>query len=109
MRLKSGSNIPHALTLPYTTQQAPIKLKLAEGVYNPMRGAMGQISAPRAFGQKNAWFGPSLCHNRTNRRTLFSFWPSETSRNLGFLRGIIDFQNAHFIPIVGVGKRGEYY
>ena len=37
VHLKFGSDIPHALTLPYITQQAPMKLKLAEGVTNPMR------------------------------------------------------------------------
>ena len=29
-----------------------MKLKLAEGVYNCMRCAIGQLLAPRAFGQK---------------------------------------------------------
>ena len=37
VRPKFGSNIPRTLTLPFTTQQAPMKLKLAEGVYNRMR------------------------------------------------------------------------
>ena len=50
VRLQFGSNIPHTRTLPYTTQQAPMKLKLAEGVYNRMRLAVGQLLAPRGFG-----------------------------------------------------------
>ena len=37
VRAKFGSNVPHTRTLPYTAQQALMKLKLAEGVYNRMR------------------------------------------------------------------------
>ena len=50
VRAKFGSNVPHTRTLPYTTQQTPMKLKLAEGVYNRTRWAMGQLLAPRASG-----------------------------------------------------------
>ena len=50
VRLQLGPNIPHIRILPYTTQQAPMKLKLAEGVYNRTRWAIGQLLAPRAFG-----------------------------------------------------------
>ena len=40
---RSGTCVPnlgptsHSLTIPFTTQQAPMKLKLAEGIYDPMR------------------------------------------------------------------------
>ena len=33
---------------------------------------------------------------------------SRKSRNLYILKYFRYFQHAHFIPIVGVGKRGEY-
>ena len=52
VRPKFGSNIRRTLTLQFTTQQAPMKLKLAEGAYNRIRWAMGQLFAPRAFGSK---------------------------------------------------------
>ena len=51
---------------------------------------MGQLFAPRAFGSKNAWFGSSLCHDRTygqpdNRTTTFFFLAQRTSENFRVL------------------------
>ena len=37
VRPKFGSNIRRTLTLQFTTQQAPMKLKLVEGAYNRIR------------------------------------------------------------------------
>ena len=85
VRPKFGSNTPRTLTLPFTTQQAPMKLKLSEGAYNRIRWAMGQLFAPRAFGSKKcvvlAFVVRPFIHSR------FEFTSAEASGNLGFPRG----------------------
>ena len=73
MRLKFGSNIPHTLILPSTMQQAPMKLKLSEGVYNRMRCAMGQLLAPRAFGSKK-YVVPAFVVSEPDIRTTGHFF-----------------------------------
>ena len=48
---------------------------------------MGQLLAPRAFGSKKCVVLAFVVSKPG--QPLFSFWPRETSRNPGFLRGIL--------------------
>ena len=61
-----------------------MKLKLAEGAYNRMGSAMGQLFAPRAFGSKKCVVLAFVV--RPFIQPCFSFTSAEASRNLGFLR-----------------------
>ena len=53
---------------------------------------MGQLLAPRAFGSKKCVVRTFVVTPDTHSliHSCFSFWSSEASRNLGFLRGIVD-------------------
>ena len=44
------SNLGPTPPTPVHNATAPMKLKLAEGVYNHMEWAIGQLLAPRGFG-----------------------------------------------------------
>ena len=87
VRLQFGPNIPHTLTLPYTTQQAPMKLKLAEAVYNPMRWRWDSYSGRGGSAKNKCMVRVFLCHEpdiRTTRQPLFIFGPVKSLENLGF-------------------------
>ena len=55
---------------------------------------------------RNLLARPNSGANRT--REILIFPVQLTTSRIGNITRLIYFQHAHFIPIVGVGKRGEY-